>query len=216
MEDNIIKQSLNNIFEEFAKDDEMFLSEADLQFELASKLKEKNVKNLIVEYPISSDKLYDKYKGKDKPKTSNKHIDLFFKYNDEDYFVELKYKLKRQINKIKRKGKTFELPGHGAVPVNKYAVYLDIERMEQIKKIKKCKSFVLFITNDNYKDKSSDAAENFPLNKETKMGTLKYNGKSDNEKRDLYLEKSYDLNWEPIKGDFKYLLIDLNEEEDNK
>ena len=224
MEDNIIKQSLNNIFKEFA-DDEMFLSEADLQFELASKLKDNGVENLIVEYPISSDKLYEKYKVKDKkPKTSNKHIDLFFEYNNKKYFVELKYKLKRQINKIKRKGTTFELPGHGAVPVNKYAIYLDIERMEQVKKINKgCKSFVLFVTNDEGYQKEVEedketAAKDFPLNnnEKTKTDCHHYNSKKESEKkRDLYLEKSYELKWKDLKikdknTGFKYLLIDLN------
>lgn len=181
---------------------ELFVSEMDFQFHLALILKGKEANNIIFNYPIKTSELYKKYKGKMYHDSfNNKHIDLYFIYNGEEYFVELKYKTDKY--KINKGEKSFLLVKQMAYSDNFYSVYKDIERMENLRRINpKYKTYVLCLTNDSYywENHLKGKVGTFNLFEKTKIIEIK----------DLYLEKSYDIEWKKFNNEFKYLLIDLN------
>ena len=183
---------INNVLVELAKEldnnNEIFLSEADLQFSFAKKLMElyRDAK-IILEYPILTCKLYentpccqkyikenyrDNCKDKDcKFRNDRTYIDLYFELGNEKYFIEFKYKLE-EIGEVNRHNccKTI-LKKQGAEYIGRHHVYEDIERMENIIKIQKVpknvKAYVIMITNDESywgkNQKEGQTTYNFPL-----------------------------------------------------
>lgn len=242
-ENNIMNDTLNKLLEKISEQfaTEIFLSESDLQFNFAQVAKDIGAENVIMEYPIKTEELYknaclncindikDYYNCKDKDErfgADRTFIDLYFKYNNEEYFIEFKYKLKCPNCTVKRYGKDFYVKTQSANNVCRYQVYEDIERMEHIKNNLPCHSFVVFITNDkgywetdtmqlrkskNLPYERSDY--NFQLRDSLKtscsnnngliyLNTDKRNknlGKDKYSRRPIYVSNSYDINWKPFK-----------------
>jgi hypothetical protein len=241
---NDVKNSLNN--------NGAYLSEADFQFSFAQSLaKNKDIKNtIILEYPIMRKTLYEKacnecknsLKGKDRS-----FIDLYFKHGEEEYFIEFKYKLEEilkdnepyKICRHKECGDEFTIKHQGAVYIGRHEIYEDIERMENLKKIKpNAKTFVVLVTNDHLywdkgktrdkEDNPKSSTYNFPLSDKNNNKTkccknnegLVYNTSSNSKPRTLYINNSYELKWnnfieigkdENVKnGLFRILIIDCN------
>lgn len=163
----IVDEIIKGLKDDLEKsDNEIFLSEADLQFCFAQKAKEKGAENIVLEYPINTSELY---KGNEDIKEAfnfcnkdiNKdktYIDVKFEYNNEVYFVELKYKTS-ELDCVTRHGHSdFKLFEQSACNLGLYAIYEDIERMENIieapcivekyKNKNKLHSYILAITND--------------------------------------------------------------------
>lgn len=171
---------------------EIFLSESDLQFSFAQCVKCKGATEVILEYPILTQHLYDhdeKYynniknaimqsysKPRQESKCKNKEctnydacencfrstkfendrtfIDLRFIHDNEEYFVEFKYKLSdNDIHDVICRHKpenVFCIKNQGAHNLGRHEIYEDIERMEHIKFLKpNAKSFVVLVTNDS-------------------------------------------------------------------
>lgn len=117
------------------KGNEIFLSEADFQFcfaqELDKALKNKGIEQpkIILEYP---------YSFKQTCKKGRAFIDLYFKFNSVNYFIEFKYKLTSILdtnNKdifLKRYNHFFTIKSQGASNNGRYLIYQDIERMEKL------------------------------------------------------------------------------------
>lgn len=161
-------------------------------------------------------------------------IDLFIKDNNEEYFIEFKYKLKqeKEAYTLCRYGKEFKSNGHGASNLGRYQVYEDIERLEQVAKhCEDANNFVIFLTNDeNYVNyhKSTSAYNNFKLNKDSN-GNVKLNngelfyGKNKPEKiyncknpRTLFINKNYNGQWlkfekKGFKSQFYILIINMKQ-----
>jgi hypothetical protein len=121
------------------------------------------------------------------------------------------------------------------VYIGRHEIYEDIERMENLKKIKpNAKTFVVIVTNDHlYWDKNqtepNSSTYNFPLsdknNNKTKCcknneGLIYNTSSSKKPPRTLYINNSYELKWNDFKeisededvknGLFRILIIDCN------
>lgn len=248
--DDIINEVLHNLAEDFSEHNEIFLSEADLQFNFAKKLYELHhevdtVDNIILEYPILTKELYCKSnickefikanyrrncKNKeDKFNNDRTYIDLNFKYAGKEYFIEFKYKLD-EIGKVERYEREININKQGAEYIGRHQVYEDIERMENIIKIKDDKedrkAYVILITNDNayweINQENGKTTYNFPLAIEndcntTKCGELEYLSNAEKYPRKLFIEKKYKINWTPFinlnhgkKQKFQAMIIDCS------
>lgn len=225
----IINSTLLELVNSINDDNEIFLSENDFKFSFAQLLaKPEDVKNIILEYPIQTHKLYEKsdeckqtfydnYKKSKKFNEERTYIDLYFEYKHQKYFVEFKYKLKFIEHPVKRyKNRDFFIKSHLASNIGRHQVYEDIERMENIKKcFHNSHSFVIFVTNDsNYWEKnttnfpeSSDFKFQLKDGKNTNNNKLEYLGgakrKNSEEKysrRTLYLKNSYKISWLDFKN----------------
>lgn len=236
--DTIINNVLTNLRNNLDKN-EIFLSESDFKFTFAQFVKEYNADEVILEYPILTSKLYknapDKCKNGIKESYNCKNpqkrfesdrtfIDLKFKYNDNIYFVEFKYKLKCPKCNIERYGNSFSIRTQSAHNIGRYQFYEDIERMEQIQLSKKCRSFVIFITNDeNYwncdttsknRNKADKSDKNFQLKDKKEIMTnydngLAYlggkkckikTGKSNYSRRNIFVANNYKIEWKEFKS----------------
>lgn len=254
--DEIINSVLDKLADIGSLNSSIYLSEADFQFSFAQKLAEiipEDKNKIILEYPILTKKLYsqsDKCKNciiksyKDSQKAEIKYvsdrsyIDLCFHYDNKDYYVEFKYKLDDICN-IQRYSCKTNIKKQGAEYIGRHHIYEDIERMENILKIKNqenTRAYVILVTNDRTyweinQEKEEQTTYDFPLaekRKNTKCITdcrngyecLHYNSKQDNSPRDLYIEHSYKLYWKPfislsnVKNKiFKVLIINCNKYE---
>lgn len=192
---------------DFIDKKESFLSEKDLQFSLALMLKKK-FETVILEYPLAEEK---------DNKNKYKYVDIYCKDNkkgDEvEYFIELKYKTKECKNVTRFKIKKLNLQGHGAYYDNRFYIYQDIAKLEDIVlKRKNCKGYVLFLTNDE--KYQSEKNKKFPLH--DKIINNKYEHRSiDNP---MLIRNSYTLEWKkfPPNENFKYVLIKIPFENEQK
>ncbi|MBQ3819009.1 hypothetical protein II810_01035, partial [bacterium] len=79
-------------------------------------------------------------------------IDLRFRYHDDEYFIEFKYKLSDTADLVCRysESEQFKIKNQGAHNLGRPEIYEDIERMEHLKLLKdNACCFVVFITNDS-------------------------------------------------------------------
>ena len=163
--------------------------------------------------------------GKDVLKFRNKDKKW---YNNEEYFIEFKYKLKYPNCFVKRYGRDFPVKTQSANNIGRHQVYEDIERMEHIKKNYKCHSFVVFITNDNdywetdtkklrnSKTSPERSDYNFQLLDGDKtgctnndcglvyLGGIKRKSEADTtedkySRRPIYVSNSYQIQWKPFR-----------------
>ncbi len=246
----IIKETLNKLQDYLMGKKEIFLSEADFKFSFAQQLNEvlkeceKEPFKIILEYPILTNKLYENACDNCKKEIKNRYncknfeerfladrtfIDLFFEHQGTKYFIEFKYKLKEIKGDIERHGeKGFKIKSQLANNIARHQVYEDIERMENILRCKEnceCKSFVIFITNDdNYwgidtKNNKNRTDFHFQLKKgeDTSCCTdegLVYNSKK-NSRRRLYIKNKYSLDWKPYlnncNSEFQILVIECKQ-----
>lgn len=187
----IIYEVLCNLKSSLEKEGEIFLSEVDFQFSFAKALSEYYQEDkIILEYPIKTEKLYEKACDNckesfgDKFKTDKSYIDLYFEHKNAEYFIEFKYKTEKiykgtyktpeKIYEISRhyNENRFCLASQEAEYIGRYQIYEDVERMENILKInnnsKKRFSFVIFLSNypkywEYNQEKNNSSTYNFPL-----------------------------------------------------
>lgn len=156
---------------------------------------------------------------KDKYNKDRTFIDVYFKYREKKYYVELKYKLlsvntiinnrkriERQEASVYRYKNLFKLGDQKAEDLGLYAIYEDIERMENIKRVQEdCLSFCILITNDRaYWNWASGLSEGVSLaNERTRNeNQVRYTGK-----RELNISNSYFI-W---KNDFKEITVAISD-----
>ncbi len=237
---------LNNVIEtcrdKISNDKEIFLSEDDFKFSFAQAAVDCGANNIVLEYPIMTEDLYDnredvkssffdiyERKGRckkveEKYKRDRSFIDVHFKHREENYFVELKYKLlsvntkktnrpiERKPAMVSRHGRLFQLKNQGAEDLGLYDFYEDIERMENIKRIKdieNIKAFCILITNDNaYETLKNGLAEGVSLSgPETLSGNVEYQGR-----RLLHIENGYPIEFKV----FKEVRVDIKKDENRE
>ncbi len=170
----------------------LFVSEADLQLELAWIIKD--------EYPDAKVRLeycpsFD----------LNMHIDILVIINDKWIPIELKYKTKNCYKVID--DEIYNLKTHGAKDVNCYKYLKDIERIERIKEhvSQFAEGYTIFVTNEiSYSKKPSkpDCVYNqFSLEKHTtKSGILDWGDKASagtrkNCEKPIHLKGNYYIEW---------------------
>ena len=231
----IINDVLTKCLEKIKGGMEIYLNEDDFKFSFANALRECGVDDVILEYPIFTAELYEKkpavkdaffrsYKVADGDKEDRyskdrTRIDIRFRHNDTEYFVELKYK--QLETEVTRYEKGFTLRDQSAQDDGMYAIHEDIERMEAIKLTKdhkECMAFCIFITNDESYMKPHNGASNKKVSlceiigeKKvflSKAGVKEY-GKTNNQQqnndsqnrihRDLIIEKRYDTSFYEFK-----------------
>lgn len=245
---DILKRLLTKISEKFIT--EIFLSEADFKFNFAQIAKDLGAEDIIIKYPILTKDLYknssencikdikNSYNCKNSEErflADRTFIDLYFKYNSKEYFIEFKYKLRCPNCEVIRYGMPFKIKTQSANNIARYQVYEDIERMENIRKNRDCNSFVVFITNEKeYWEtdtmqliKANIRSDyNFQLQdgKNTSLssdGLIYLGGTKRNtnhveiyKKRPIYVLNSYKINWTSFRkisdnsGEFKILIIE--------
>ena len=186
-----------------------FYSEFDFQYELA--------KLIEIEFPKA--KLYLEYPHDDKS------FDIYFKYKNQYYIIELKYKTKPIGERVNHFfNQNFNLKNHRGHPQARYDFLKDIMRIEDLQRNNlKVKGYVIFLTNDqlywekrNYpcidsKFEISDSRKlerNIEYNwaKNPSQGTIKGRTKP------ISLNSCYKLNWNSYTTtniDFKYLMVEI-------
>lgn len=209
---------MNNVFDiklvidKLRNKRKIFVSERDLQLEMALTIKElyPNAK-IRLEYCPSFD--------------LNMHIDILVIIDGKWYPVELKYKT-RGCKKIVD-NEIFNLKNHGAKDVNSYLYLKDIVRIEKIKNnVEEFeKGYAVFITNDlSYMNKPNENVifEDFSLENEiTKNGMLCWKenaskGTMGKNEQSIILKGSYKLKWQLYSrldnennGTFMYLISEI-------
>ena len=197
---------VEKIIEEMKKDiegleNEAYLSEADFQFAFARKAEELGAKRVIVEYPYTFKK--DRVR---------KHIDVFFEYEDEEYYVELKYKTK-YFGTATRLGKDeFVLSNQAAINDAMFYFRKDIERLERLLEEKngdKVNAYCVFLTNNHlvWEPHKECRVANVQLCDSIKPGLVKY--KKDKE---FDISNSNQLDWHDFKNlgkdqEMRYLIV---------
>ena len=190
----------------------IFVSERDLQLEMALTIKElyPNAK-IRLEYCPSFD--------------LNMHIDVLVIIDSKWYPIELKYKTKGCKKIVDNE--IFNLKNHGAKDVNSYLYLKDIVRIEKIKNnVEEFeKGYAVFITNDlSYMNKPNENVifEDFSLENEiTKNGMLCWKenaskGTMGKNEQPIILKGSYKLDWQLYSrldnennGTFMYLISEI-------
>lgn len=120
---------------------DIYLSEADFQFAFAEKAKELGAINVIVEYPYVFNE-----------ENTRKHIDVYFQYNDTEYFIELKYKTRR-LDNVTRFGNPMQcLRDQAAGNDAMFSFRKDVVRMETLlnERNGNANAYCLFLTNNSY------------------------------------------------------------------
>lgn len=153
-----MKKIIEDIFnsEDFISSKENFLSEKDFQFNLARMLELKGCKNIILEYPIDT----EKYNNTNVFRGKNAYIDIYCEHEDKKYYMELKYKTKKLITKRHNLETDFELKNHYAHNDNIRLIDKDICRLEKIIQTEEhtsCIGYVLLLTNDNFYHENMNA-----------------------------------------------------------
>lgn len=130
-----MKKILIDIMKSFGDENTIFCSEADFQFCLAWKIKEKlgNKAEVILEYPQPTEKKIN-------------YIDLCVIYDGKKHFIELKYKTKKK--EVYCHGVKLELKTHAAQDNGRYDFCADIQRLEKYTE-KGSSSYAILLTNDN-------------------------------------------------------------------
>lgn len=130
-----MKKILSSIMKSFGIENTIFCSEADFQFCLAWKIKEKlgNKAEVILEYPQTTKKRIN-------------YIDLCVVYDGKKHFIELKYKTIKK--KVYCHGVKLELKKHAAQDNGRYDFCADIQRLEKYTE-KGSSSYAILLTNDN-------------------------------------------------------------------
>lgn len=201
---------LHNILKELSEERPIFHSEADFKFALAWKIKEEvSPEKIIIEYPVSiSDKRI--------------YIDIYFKKDNNEYFLELKYKTKKfEVDYEEMK---YILKDQKACDLGRYDFIKDISRLER----KICEQqnkfgYVIFLSNDEkylQVTKNTNQDFNFNIGNKTTIISGEKNWSEEknienlgSRKNSLNIKNEYCLEWrgysnfENIK--FNYLLIKI-------
>ena len=135
-------KDIERILKKLSKDRPIFHSEADFQHALAI--------TFAKEYPTYDIRLEKRIEsGEEKLRN---YVDLIIISDNEEIFIELKYKTKRIKEVLNFKGEEFLLLNQGAQDLGMYSFVKDISDLEKIKsnKSKIKKAFTIFLTNDSY------------------------------------------------------------------
>lgn len=215
---------LNDIMYDMAQNYGIFCSEADFQFCLAQKLKEYYPEfHFWLEYPIKD------------IKDKKIYVDIFMTNQNEEYYIELKYKTKKLVYDAYKQDLKVEkrtLENQGAQSIGALLYHQDIERLEKITDISKkcCVGYAIFLTNDSiyynkeisskkiknpkytgcyFRDGIIAKEANYPAkNKDKTMGNG--NCKLRNEYLCTWLDYKHQ-NYTPENGckDFKYIITEV-------
>ena len=214
---------LENILKELRKERPIFHFEADFQYALALKIREKFSNSII------------RLEKREKINGKNIKVDIFVYFCKEESctYIELKYKTRKveiELNtgdescKLKEK---YELKNQEARDIGGYDFCKDIERLENlVKNCSKCTGFAIFLTNDpSYWEppQQKSNADAFRIyNGKILRGELKW-GENTSEntmqgrKDPIVLTGKYCLEWKDYsklgdvkeKGNFRYLLVEV-------
>lgn len=213
------KFDIENIISKLQNKRPVFVSEADLQFEMA----------LIIKDEFPNAKIRLEYCPSFNP---NMHIDILVIIDNKWIPIEIKYKTKGGKNCSKQiENEIFNLKNHGAKDVNSYLYLKDIHRIEDIQEHESKffqKGYTVFITNDlTYMKKPTKKNcyyREFSLEDGIiKSGVLKWDSKaSDGTKKNcedpIKLKGKYPIKWKLYKniddtstGTFIYLVNRIGE-----
>ncbi len=231
MEQEVNATLLHDIMQEMGKKKRVFQNEAQFQFELAWRIREKNNKVKIYLEPLVVEK------AKEKGGRERVYADMVVEDENKNFVViELKYKTARSTYD------NMELLPHGAADLGRYDFLHDIVRIEELKGdtphkskfVSKLGSFAggyaVMLTNDkDYWEKSRDnngySYKNFCIsnNDSIKKGerlewhrregrTLSVEGTSRGDA--LPFNDAYTFEWKPYYGEneqpaFQYLLVEI-------
>lgn len=203
---------LHEILKELSIERPIFHSEADFQFALAWKIKERVCpEKIIIEYPVNIE-------------NKRIYIDIYFKKDNKEYFLELKYKTKKfevYCNEM-----NYILKDQKACDLGRYDFIKDISRLERIICGQQNKfGYVIFLSNDEkYLQGTKETNQDFSFNIENNI-TITHGEKSWSEEKNiknlgsrrnsLDINNDYCVKWkdysifENIK--FNYLLIKIKD-----
>lgn len=227
-----IKKSIHNVI---TKIDQIPISEDDLKFKLAWRLKEFNPGiNVSIEYPVNKSLLGVNNIGDNKLL----YYDLIVENKNNFIPIEIKYKtkhLKLQRN-ILGSEDNLELKNQSAQNLAKYGFWKDIYRIQSLKNQFKSvnKGYQIFLTNDasykrqsreNSQVKNFDICEGRHVEKETKLlwseedgckinnvSHAKYKSKTFYKKEGFIIENNHVLKWDTVKiqgFDFYVLILEV-------
>jgi len=203
---------LHKILKVLSKERPFFYSEADFKFALACKIKEEiSPEKIIIEYPeiICDKRIY---------------IDIYFKKDNKEYYLELKYKTKEFI--FNNEEMKYNLKDQKACDFGRYDFIKDIERLEKIKCGTQDKlGYVIFLSNDeNYlqgtKKTNQDYSFNIENNTTITRGEKSWSKKSilknlGSRKNSLNINNDYFVQWRDYSNfknsEFNYLAIKIKE-----
>jgi hypothetical protein len=204
---------IQKVIDELKSRRPIFVSEADLQLEMAWTIKNlyKNARIRLEYTPV-----FD----------PNLHLDILVIIDDKWYPIELKYK--KLACKKTVESETFNLKNDGARDVGCYLYLKDIERIENIKKnIPEFeKGYAIILTNDlgyvNLPKKSGTVYDDFAIKEgKIKTGKLRWQegaktGEQKQTKKPLNLSGTYLMHWETYShlddtasGTFMYTLAEI-------
>lgn len=203
---------LHKILKVLSKERPLFHSEADFKFALACKIKEEiSPEKIIIEYPES---ICDK----------RIYIDIYFKKDNKEYYLELKYKTKKLI--FNNEEMKYNLKDQKACDFGRYDFIKDIERLEKITCGTQDKlGYVIFLSNDeNYLQGTKKTNQDYSFNIEnnttitrgekswSKEKILKNLG---SRKNSLNINNDYFVQWRNYSNfknyEFNYLAIKIKE-----
>ena len=192
---------INRIMEELKnemKENEAFLSEGDFQYSFAKMVEKLGGSKVVIEYPYDLDGV-------------RRHVDVSFVYEENRYFVELKYKTTNRSSVMRHGENAPDLKKQGAENDSMYYFYSDIEKMEGLTgNPEKSFAFCIFLTNNPSFWATHNGVQNRKVSlgngPETNSGNINYS-----DKKELYIEHRYGIEWENFMNDesFKYLVIEI-------
>lgn len=204
---------LEPVIEELKKRRKIFVSEADLQLEMALVIKEVYPKAKV---RLEFCPVFD----------PNMHIDILVMLGEKWYPIELKYKTRECGHDIDNEA--FYLKSHGAQPEGCYFYLKDIQRIEKDREAmpKFERGYTMFLTNDMYypggAKKSNCKYKEFSLGDgEIKTGKMKWaDGSSALGKKStrdpITLKGKYPIKWQTYSilddseaGTFKYVVNEI-------
>lgn len=226
----ISKDELKKLVKELAREEKIFLCEAQFQFELAWKLREyfeKQKKNVSIHLEYPNCKEYKKEVKTDELNSADEKHRLYYDIvleRDNIYcIIELKYKTKKE--KIKYLDRAIELKDQAAQDLGRYDFLKDVYRIENFNKDNEGKildcGYTVFLTNDKtywekdgegyiYKDFALKDKREIPNDrdlkwaegtKESSVGEKRVNG--------FKLNGSYQIDWQSYNDQFKYLILEI-------
>ncbi|MCU6792399.1 hypothetical protein OB236_09685 [Paenibacillus sp. WQ 127069] len=191
----------------------LFHSEADFQLALAWEIQ--------IQYPEAQIRLEYNYPHV----VDNIYLDIWVRYKDHHFPIELKYKSKKSAHIIQ--GEHYNLKDHSAQDCGRYDFIKDISRVEQVisKEISTI-GYAIILTNDSLywkpsnKIDSVDAAfkihEGRILSGSLRWGDLASIGTTRGREKDILINHSYLFNWERYSllsnsssGEFKILIVEI-------
>ena len=212
-ENGSIKNELDDIINEFKKEEIIFRNEAQFQFDLAWRIREKYT------YEIELEKYY---KGEE---NDNNYTDIVVTKEGKKFAIELKYKLADVETEYSTNSGEYKLTAQGAIDSGSYDFCKDISRVEKlIANNGVCRGYAIIIANHpgywgkrvDGKDCGNVKWDAFRLKQGKTMNkTLKWEGTATSKEREkqIVLQNKYVIDWIDYKDyekyPFKYLIVEI-------